>query len=82
MPCSRPDRALCVQPTCRLYVEDVQCCASEGLLTDKSAVLAHLLCTHPVSLPLSCLSVSGPVNTTVRVSYAFDAQVQAASQQA
>ena len=48
-----------------MYVEDMQCCQNEGLLTDKSAAVVWLLCTHPVTLPEGCMSVSGPVNNTV-----------------
>ena len=54
-----------MQPTCRLYVEDMQCCATEGLLTDKSAAFVHLLCTHEITLPEGCLAIGGPVNNTV-----------------
>ena len=43
----------------------MQCCATEGLLTDKSAAFAHLLCTHQITLPEGCLAVGGPVNNTV-----------------
>ena len=48
-----------------MYVEDMQCCANEGLLTDKSAAFVHLLCTHEISLPEGCLAVGGPVNKTI-----------------
>ena len=52
------------RPQCRLYVEDMQCCESEGLLTDKTTAFLWILCSHPVAIPAGCLSIGGPGNVT------------------
>ncbi|KAK9803125.1 hypothetical protein WJX73_008346 [Symbiochloris irregularis] len=53
-----------VQPQCRMFVEDMQCCSERGLVTDKTTAFVWTLCSHPVAIPQGCLTVNGPVNVT------------------
>ena len=39
-------------------------CSPAGLLSFEESAVTRIICTEAVQLPLSCLSVGGPVNIT------------------